>query len=196
MAIIGPSGGGKGTQAGLLEKKYGWKHISVGQLFRDEIKRGTEIGRKVKPLIEKGVWVPTDLTIKVLDQTLKGVIDQGFILDGFPRAPDQPLALDRYLEKNGARLDLVIHLDIRPEVIMARRKKHWQKGKSFYQDKRKDETEEAIRNRIISYQKTIEPILAHYQKKGILERVDGERPIESIFEDIVRLVERRLAEKR
>lgn len=192
VTILGPSGGGKGTQAKLLEQKYGWKHISVGALFRQHIKEGTKIGQKANKYVEKGDWVPTDLTFKMVKPLLRRYLDIGFVLDGFPRLQDQPILLDDFLEKNKTKLDMAIHIDIRPEVIMERRKKSWKKGKSFYSQKRKDETMEAIKSRINEYLKTIDPILKYYQKKGVLFRVDGERPIEPIHRDILDEIERNL----
>ncbi len=188
--VLGPSGGGKGTQAKLLEEKYGWKHISVGSLFREHIEDETEIGQEAKQYVEKGDWVPTPLVLKMIKPVLKNLLETGFILDGFPRLPDQPKLLDEFLEKNGAELDLAVHIDIRPEVIMARRQKAWKKGKSFYDQKRKDETLQAIKSRIDEYLKTIPPILNYYHKKGILFRVDGERPISLIHQDIVKEIEK------
>ncbi len=192
LVIIGLSGSGKGTQAKLLEKKFGWKHISMGELFRKEIERETKIGKKIEELIAQGVWVSTGLTFKVLKPVLKKELKTGFVLDGFPRVPDQPRALDEFLAREGDKVDLVIHLIIRPRAIMARRKRLWAKGKSFYENKRKDETKEAIKGRVKSYEKTIKPILDYYQKKGILEEVDGERSIEEIHRDIAGLIKDRV----
>lgn len=192
MTILGPSGGGKGTQAKLIEEKYGWKHISVGEEFRRQISKETELGLKAKEYVESGKWVPTDLTFAVIKPTLEENLSTGFVLDGFPRLPDQPEFLDIFLNGHDVKLDLAIHIDIHPEVIMSRRVKAWEKGKSFYDKKRKDETIEAINSRIEEYKKTIEPIIKYYQEKNILLRVDGERPIEPIFKDISSEIEKRL----
>ncbi len=193
IVILGPSGAGKGTQAEMVAGKYGWQHISMGELFRDEIKAKTELGKRAKGFIEKGVWAPLELTMAILEPKLKRAVSSGFVLDGFPRSTDQPKAIQDLLAEFGTDLDLVFHLDIRPAVIMARRKTHWIKGESFYKEgQRSDETEESIKNRFAEYQKNIKPILAFYQDQGILERVDGERPIEPIFKDIVRLTEERV----
>lgn len=195
IAILGPSGSGKGTQAQLLAKKYGWQHLSVGQLFRDEIAKNSPLGKKVEKFVSQGLWVPTDLTLAVLTPVLKSFFSRGFIIDGFPRVPDQPEALDKLLSENNTNLDLVIHIDIRPEVIDARRKKAWSRGKSFYQKARKDETDKVIKRRIESYQKTITPILNYYDKKGILVKVNGERPVKAINREIVAFLEKALREK-
>ncbi len=185
LVIIGPSGGGKGTQAKRIAQKYGLEHISMGKIFRREIRSASKIGIAAKEYVNKGEWVPTDLTLKLLSQELEKRNFENFILDGFPRLPDQPKALDKMLAEHNQDIDLVIHLKVSDEVIMARRRKAWEKGKSFYDQKRKDETEEAIRERLKSYHETIEPILEYYRQKDLLFNVNGERPIEPIFQDIV-----------
>lgn len=192
ITILGPSGGGKGTQAKLVEEKYGWKHISVGALFREHIANETDLGLEAKEYVEQGKWVPTDLTFAVVKNELEKHLGNGFILDGFPRLPDQPELLDIFLNQKGLELDMAIHIDIRPEVIMERRQKAAEKNKSFYDQERKDETRQAIRARIDEYLKTIDPILKYYQDKGILVRVNGERPIKEIFEDIVSQIEEKI----
>lgn len=189
LTILGPSGGGKGTQAKLIEEKYGWNHISVGELFRRHIEEKTEIGQKADEYVQRGDWVPTPIVIEMIRPVLEKLMETGFVIDGFPRLPDQPAILDKLLAESNEKLDLAIHIDIRPEVIMARRKKAWEKGKSFYDQKRKDETMEAIKSRIEEYLRTIDPILNYYQEKGILFRVDGERPIDPIHKDIVKEIE-------
>ncbi len=173
----------------MLEEKYGWKHISVGELFRRHIKNKTDIGQKAEKFVLNGEWVPAELTFKMIRPELEKLTNVGFILDGFPRLPEQIDVFERFLEKSQYNLDLAIHIDIRPEVIMERRQKAWQKGKSFYDQKRKDETKEAIESRINEYLSTIGPILDFYQQKGILYRVDGERPIDEIHRDIVDKIE-------
>ncbi len=192
ITILGPSGGGKGTQAKLLQEKFGWKHISVGSLFRKHIEDKTEIGKKADEYVQQGEWVPTPLTFKMIKPVLLKYMEKGFVLDGFPRLPDQPEVLANFLSENKVELDLAVHLDIQPKVIMARRKKAWEKGKSFYNQKRKDETMEAIQSRIDEYLRTINPILDYYQRKNKLVRIDGERPIEPIHQDIIKEINQRI----
>lgn len=192
LVIIGPSGGGKGTQAKKIAEKYGLEHISMGEIFRREIKAESEVGKKANEYVSKGEWVPTKLTIDLLEQELEKNNFANFILDGFPRLPDQPKELDKLLVRHNQDLELVLHLEVADEVIMERRKKAWEKGESFYDQKRKDETMEAIKGRLKSYHETIDPILDYYEKKGILVNIDGERPIESIFQDIVKQINHHL----
>ncbi len=190
LVIIGPSGGGKGTQAKKIAENYGLDHISMGAVFRREIEAESEIGKKANQYVSQGEWVPTDLTIELLKQELEKNNFENFILDGFPRLPDQPEALDKMLAEHNQDLELVIHLEVADEVIMKRRKKAWEKGESFYDQKRKDETMEAIKSRLQAYHNTVEPILNYYRQKGILVNIDGERPIEPIFKDIVKQINR------
>lgn len=192
LVIIGPSGGGKGTQAKKIAQKYSLEHVSMGKVFRQEMKQGTEYGKKVKRYVNKGEWVPTDLVLDGLMPILEKNNFENFILDGFPRLPDQPKALDQRLVEHGQDLELVIHLQVADEVIMKRREKAWEKGESFYDQKRKDETMEAIKGRLKSYHETIDPILEYYQNKGILVNIDGERPIEPIFQDIIKHINQHL----
>lgn len=187
--IIGPSGGGKGTQAKLLEKKLGIKHISLGAVFRKEIEKKSKLGKAAKRFVVQGLWVPTEIVIATLKPVLRRALDKGFILDGFPRLPDQPPLLDEFLAKQGGRLDLVIHLQVSTQEIMRRRENLAKKGKGFYSgQKRKDESREAIISRLAAYEKTIKPILAYYRKKRILIEVDGERKVKLIHQEVLQLV--------
>jgi len=192
--IIGPSGGGKGTQAKLLAEKFGLKHISMGELLRAEIATGSDLGNTVALAINKGNFLDTPNTLTVLKKSLSSILKSGgFILDGFPRIPDQPKALDGLLAEGGLNLDLVIHLKVSVEEIMRRREALAKKGKGFYPgQKRNDESEKAIRGRLQAYQETISPILEYYRGKELLVEVDGERTVELIHNDILDLIEKRV----
>lgn len=197
LVIIGPSGGGKGTQGKLLAKKFGWCHISVGQLLRQEMAKGTVLGKRVAQFVKEGRWAPTELVMAVLKPVISRSLKKGFVLDGCPRLIDQAKALDEFLAKKGVALDLVIHLRVRPAVIMARRRKAWKEGRSFYPgENRPDESLRAIKLRLKNYQETIKPILSYYQKKGILVPVDGERAIEEIHQEIVGLIKEVIEKKK
>lgn len=192
LAILGISGGGKGTQAKLLSDKYGIVHISMGQLFRREIEGSTELGLQAASYVKQGVWVPTDLTMKVLGPVLLSAGNPGFILDGFPRLPDQPLILEQFLSDQGWKLDGIFHLVVSAEEVLRRRQKLAEKGQGFYKESRPDESQESILARFESYQRTITPILDYYRQKGILLEVDGEKTVEEIHREIVTLVEKRV----
>lgn len=191
LVIIGPSGAGKGTQAKLIEEKFGWKHISTGELFRQQIKKQTAIGRQIEDLINRGIFISTELTFEILKPTLDQWWDKGFILDGFPRLPDQPPILDEYLTDKDTALDVVFYLRVSSAVILARVKEKWARGKKF-QPGRSDETLEAIKNRLAWSKRTLGSIIDYYRRRGILAEIDGERPIEPIHQDIVKLIEERI----
>jgi len=191
IVIIGPSGSGKGTQAELLEKKFGWKHISSGELFRREIKQKTPIGLKVEKLIKKGEFISTKLTFRVLRPVLNQWIDKGFVLDGFPRLPDQPALLDNYLAKKKTKLDVVLYLRVSPKVVIARAKKLWSRGEKF-QKGRSDETLAAIHRRLKWSEKTLGKIIDYYRQRNLLAEINGERPVAPIHQQIVGVIERRV----
>lgn len=189
LIIVGPSGGGKGTQAKRISEKYDLVHISMGKIFRSQIEKETVYGKKVKSYVEKGQWVPTELVLEGLGMIMEALTYHGFILDGFPRLPDQPKALDQLLFDNGSGLELAIHLKVSDRVIMARRGVAQSQGKSFYGQRRNDESPEAIKSRLEAYHQNIAPILDYYRQKNLLVEIDGERPVETIFEDIVKIID-------
>jgi len=192
LIILGPSGGGKGTQAELLAKKFGIKHISTGDLLRKEIEKKTNLGKEVEKIINAGNWVPAKITFLVLQPVLEESFKKGFILDGFPRLVEQAEILDKYLQVKNKQIDLVIHIKVSSSVIMARRETLLRNGKTFYPgQKRSDESAEAVKNRLDAYQKTIRPILSFYRKSGLLVEIDGERPVKVIFKDILRIIKYR-----
>jgi len=193
LVIIGPSGGGKGTQAKLIADEYNLTHISMGDLLREQINSGSDLGVKIDSLVKAGKWVPDELVIDVLRPRLEEAMDKGFILDGFPRAQKQIDMLDKILQEKKTDLDVVLFLSIRPEIILARREKVVKSGGKF-QEGRSDDDPEIFKKRFQSYLDTIDPILEEYKKRGILMEIDGERSVEDIFEDIKRELER-LSEK-
>lgn len=183
LVIIGPSGGGKGTQAKLIADKYNLAHISMGDLLREQINSKSDLGSKIEALVKAGKWVPDDLVVGLLRPRLEKAMDKGFILDGFPRAKNQINFLDEILQANQTDLDAVLFLDIRPEVILARREKVVKEGGKF-QEGRSDDDPEIFKKRFQSYLDTIGPILDEYKKRGILIKINGERSVKDIFESI------------
>jgi adenylate kinase len=183
LVIIGPSGGGKGTQAKLIADKYNLAHISMGDLLREQINSKSDLGSKIEALVKAGKWVPDDLVVGLLRPRLEKAMDKGFILDGFPRAKNQINFLDEILQANQTDLDAVLFLDIRPEVILARREKVVKEGGKF-QEGRSDDDPEIFKKRFQSYLDTIDPILDEYKKRGILIKINGERSVKDIFESI------------
>lgn len=181
LFIIGPSGCGKSTQAKLIAQKYGLTHLSMGQLLRDEIAAGSEIGLKAKAIVDSGNLVPDEVAFAVLTNNLAKINYQNFIIDGFPRILTQGQFIENFLSQQNQPLDQIIHLDVTYEEIQARRVKL---GDSFQDPNRTDSTPQAIAARQKFYDDNNDLIMDYFQSKNLLFRTDGNRPIESIFEDI------------
>lgn len=181
LFIIGPSGCGKSTQAKLIAQKYGLTHLSMGQLLRDEIAAGSEIGLKAQTIVDSGNLVPDEVAFTVLTNNLAKINYQNFIIDGFPRILTQGQFIENFLSNQNQPLDQIIHLDVTFEEIQARRAKL---GDSFQDQSRTDSTPEAIAARQKFYDDNNDLIMDYFQSKNILFRTDGNRPIDPIFEDI------------
>lgn len=186
LFIIGPSGCGKSTQAKLIAEKYKLTHLSMGQLLRDEIAIGSDLGKAAQESIDKGVWTPKEIVYPILINALKNLNNQNFILDGFPRLVEQGIFIDAHLKSVGQETSLLIHLDVTFEEILARRQKM---GQSFQESNRTDNTPDAVAQRQKSYETTIEPIFEFYQNQSKLFRVNGNRPIDPIFSDICQKID-------
>jgi adenylate kinase len=185
LFIIGPSGCGKSTQAKLIAAKYGLTHLSMGQLLRDEIAAASELGLKAKSFIDSGTLVPDDVAFSILTTNLAKINNQDFIIDGFPRILTQGQFIENYLATQNQPLDLIIHLDVTFEEIQARR---LARGAEFQDASRTDSTPEAIASRQKFYDDNNGLIMDYFASKNLLSRVDGNRPIEPIFDDIVQKV--------
>jgi len=181
LFIIGPSGCGKSTQAKLIAEKYGLVHLSMGQFLRDEIATGSELGLKAKPFVDNGNLVSDEIAFPVLIKNLAKINNQNFIIDGFPRILNQGQFIENYLINQSHPINLIIHLDVTFEEIQDRRAKL---GASFQDKNRTDKTPEAIAARQKFYDENNSLIMNYFQSKNLLFRVDGNRPIESIFQDI------------
>jgi adenylate kinase len=166
---MGPPGSGKGTQAKSLVDEYGWVQLSTGELFRDHIGRKTDLGTKVKAFIDKGAYVPDDLTVAMVRERLRE-ISKGtrIVFDGFPRTVAQAEELDRLLAEFDRAIDAVILLDApRDELFRRLSKRAQQLGRS-------DDTPEVIGKRLDVYEEQTKPVVDHYAKKnGQVRRVDG-----------------------
>ena len=181
LFIIGPSGCGKSTQAKLIAEKYGLVHLSMGQFLRDEIASASELGLKAKPFVDNGNLVPDEIAFPVLINNLAKINNQNFIIDGFPRILNQGQFIENYLIGQGYPINLIIHLDVTFEEIQDRRAKL---GVNFQDKNRSDKTPEAIAARQKFYNENNGLIMDYFQSKNILFRVDGNRSIEPIFQDI------------
>ena len=177
--IVGPPGAGKGTQAARISETFGIPTISTGDIFRSNIAQGTELGKQVKAIVDAGDYVPDSLTNALVEDRLKSAdAAQGFLLDGYPRTPDQVQHLDALLAADGHSLDAVIRLLAdREEIVRRLRKRALEQGRA-------DDSEEAIRHRQEVYQRETEPVVAMYRDRGVLIEIDGLGEIEEVSERI------------
>ena len=186
LLIMGPQGVGKGTQAALLSKYYGIPAISTGDIFRYNLKNGTELGKQAKAYTDKGELVPDELTNKIVKDRL-GMDDaaQGWILDGYPRSGSQVEALDKMLQELGTPLTAVVALDADHDVLMQRI------AKRAREEGRADDTPEAIAKRLDIYAKETAPLLNTYKSRGLLVAVDGQGEVDQISKEIIARLDKR-----
>ncbi|NIM19192.1 MAG: adenylate kinase [Candidatus Latescibacteria bacterium] len=175
LIIIGPPGAGKGTQAKKIKEKYAIAHISTGAILRAEVAEETELGNKVKDVMERGELVADEIVLDLIEKRLSEPdCKDGFILDGFPRTIRQAEGLEPILSKRGNAQIRVVDLNVPDEVLMER----------LLARKRADDTKETIQNRIKVYHEMTTPLIEYYEKKGVLIRVNGDQSIEEVFKDI------------
>ena len=205
--LLGPPGAGKGTQAAKIVEKYNVPHISTGDIFRENIKNGTELGKKAQEYMNRGELVPDDLVCEIAtDRLMKDDCQaRGFLLDGFPRTVYQAEKLDEFLAKQGLKLDKVIDLEVAEDDLMIRltgRRVCKKCGASYHivnippkQEgicdvcgselfQRADDNEETARNRIDVYNKETSPLVEYYEKAGNLARIDGGASLDETFASI------------
>ncbi|MEI0532198.1 adenylate kinase [Brachyspira pilosicoli] len=183
IIFIGAPGSGKGTQSELIEKEYSISHISTGDMFRENIANGTELGKTAKMYMDKGELVPDSLVIDMLfDRLKKDDCKNGFMLDGYPRTMEQAKALDKLLEKLNYKIDAIINLNVAEDIII---KRLLNRGRS-------DDNEETIKNRIKVFESQSKPVLEYYKDKVYIievESFENEMP-----EDIYKKIKRGLDE--
>jgi adenylate kinase len=179
LLILGPQGAGKGTQAKRVAADYRIPHISTGDMFREAIAAGTELGRKVEPILASGALVPDETTVELIQERLGNpdALD-GFILDGFPRNEPQAVALDEMLARIGRRLDAILFLDLPDDVATERMLKRAD------EENRPDDTPEVIATRLETYHTETEPIVDHYRVTGRLVPLHAERTIAEVYAEI------------
>ena len=210
--LLGPPGAGKGTQAAKVIEKYNVPHISTGDIFRANIKEGTELGKKAKGYIDEGKLVPDELVVNlVTDRLQKDDCKEGFLLDGFPRTIFQAEQLDKFLSENGQKLDIVLNFKVRKDVLIERiagRRVCKSCGASFHVVnvppkkegicdvcggelfQRKDDTVESLTVRLEEYSSQTAPVLDYYDSKGIVTRIDASQPIDSVWNDTLTALEK------
>jgi len=185
LVLFGPPGAGKGTQSEKLIQKYGFVHISTGDLFRWHTKHDTSLGKRVKEIMNSGALVPDEITIAMLKEELdKNPEAKGFLFDGFPRTVPQAEALDQFMKVNGSAIHHVVALDVSEEEVRTRI------AKRRTVENRVDDEEEKLNKRITEYfSKTIH-VLPYYKNQGRLNTVQGVGAIEDIFKSICKVLDK------
>ena len=203
IIMLGAPGAGKGTQAKQIAGKYSIPHISTGDIFRANIKNGTDLGKKAKEYMDQGLLVPDELTCDlVMDRIQQDDCKNGFVLDGFPRTIPQAEALDAALTKIGEKMDYAIDVDVPDENIVSRmsgRRACLDCGATYHivslppkaEGKcdhcssdlvlREDDKPETVQKRLTVYHEQTQPLIDYYKNQGILKSVDGTQPMEAVF---------------
>jgi len=179
VLVLGPQGSGKGTQARRISASYGLPHIATGDMLREAMAAGTELGLRVKPIYDAGELVPDDLMIDLIRERIEqDDVEDGFVLDGFPRTMAQAEALDEMLREIDRPITVVLQLDVPEDVCVERLSKRAQ------EEGRIDDTPEAIRTRLSLYRRETEPVIEHYRAQGNLVVIHGDRPVDEVFSEI------------
>jgi len=173
ILFLGAPGAGKGTQASILSKTNSYLHLSTGELLRKEIEMNTDLGIKVKDIINNGELVSDELVLEIVCKNLEKN-HKGWILDGFPRNLSQANSLNKVLKKIKQPLEVVFYLDIPEEVLISR----------LLLRGRKDDNEDTIRTRLNIYKKTTEPLIQYFKDLTLLEYIDADRELKTISTDI------------
>ena len=210
IIMLGAPGAGKGTQAKMIADKYHLPHISTGDIFRANIKEGTELGKQAKEYMDRGALVPDELTVKILlDRVSADDCKNGYVLDGFPRTIPQAEVLDEALTKLGDAVDLAINVEVPDENIVRRmsgRRACLKCGATYHIEhippkkegicdvcgealvQRDDDKPETVQKRLTVYHEQTAPLIEYYGNKKILKEVDGTKDMEAVFGDITKLI--------
>ena len=185
IVIFGAPGSGKGTQSDLLIEHYGLGHISTGDVLRNEIKKGTELGKTAQGFIDKGNLIPDELMISILANVYDsfGRGHKGVIFDGFPRTSPQAEALKKMLFERGDKVAAMIELDVPEDELMQRLIK---RGK---ESGRADDNEETIKKRLVVYHQQTQPLIEWYKQEGLHHHINGLGTLDRIFGDIQKVID-------
>ena len=203
IIMLGAPGAGKGTQAKMIAEKYQVPHVSTGDIFRANIKNGTELGMEAKKYMDQGLLVPDELTVKILlDRVAQADCANGYVLDGFPRTIPQAQVLDEALTKLGEKIDYAINVDVPDENIVRRmsgRRACLKCGATYHIEHippktegicdtcgselvlREDDKPETVLNRLKVYHDQTQPLIDFYTAKGVLQSVDGTVDMKDVF---------------
>ena len=211
IIMLGAPGAGKGTQAKKIAGKYEIPHISTGDIFRANIKNGTELGKKAKTYMDQGLLVPDELVVDlVVDRVNQKDCENGYVLDGFPRTIPQAEALDKALTAMGQKLDYALNVDVPDENIVRRmsgRRACVSCGATYHLEYapakqegvcdtcggelilRDDDKPETVQKRLNVYHEQTQPLIDYYTKAGILKTVDGTKEIDQVFQTVTEILE-------
>lgn len=195
VAIIGPSGSGKDTQAANIAKHYDVHIFSTGAVMRDQSAKGNPVAIKAQEYANAGHWSPDELVLQLMSDYIKQECPNGFVVTGFPRMLPQFLMFDDFLEDLKLNWDAIIHIKLDDETAIHRMERQAHDAELTGQ-KRPDATPELMRERLKSYHETINPILAETRKRGILFEIDGSRTRTEIFSSIKTILEEQLKKKK
>lgn len=206
LVFLGPAGSGKGTQAKKLEAEFGVAQISTGDLLREAVRNGTELGQQADPLMKQGKLVPDSLVIGIIEERFRqGGLEKGFLLDGFPRTLPQAEALDAMLERNGLAIDKVLSLEVPDELLYERitgRRSCPKCGAVYHVSaappkrsgfcdlddtpliQRSDDSPEKLANRLEVFKTEIPKVKQHYGQKGLLAEIHGVGTPDGIYTEI------------
>ncbi len=213
IVLLGPPGAGKGTQAQIISKTLDLAHISSGDIFRENLKKKTELGKLAQTYMDRGALVPDDVTIAMIrDRLSRPDCNNGALLDGFPRTPPQAIALDEMLSETDQKIDCVPYINVPAEVLIERLSGRWTCPTCgfVYHEKfnppikpgicdkdqsvliqRVDDKVETVKKRIDVYWEQTSPLIEYYQQNNLLIEVDGTQSIEDVSSQLLESIQRR-----
>ena len=180
IILFGPPGAGKGTQAQILVERYNLKQLSTGDMLREAIKEGSDLGKEAKAIMDRGELVSDEIILAMIKEKLENAESQGFIFDGFPRNLEQARALDEILRKLKLELDLVIEIVVKDDVLISRIENRARESK----DARSDDNAEVLKKRLNVYHHSTEMIKPYYLEKKKLVKIDGMGSVEQVGKNI------------
>jgi len=180
VVFIGPPGSGKGTQAKLLQKRLGVNYIGTGDLLRDEVLQGTDLGRRVEPYLHEGRLVPDNLVNDIVAELLRRPDrPPRFVMDGYPRTVEQARSFDSFLHEQGLELTAVIHFLIDENEVIRR----------LSGRQRSDDSEHTVRHRLQVFRDTMRQLVEHYRQKGLLHEIQAMDSVENLYQKIIDILQ-------